>query len=227
MLNRKWTNFENNILKIFERKSNEQLWKNYSSKPMLKLQVRDRKKNKEKRNLFHFVEKLNREPTPEKSETKTSEDLEVSTKEDNETSTEPTDAEQIEKGTNPDDEQQPTETAEEAPKPPSPPATEEPPKAPSPPPKAPSPPPPAAASPTDVPQDDLRGLGPEDQTTEAIPVGEITPDHPEVKKAVEQAVEEARNAAVTIPPDVYAELMHKAIQETEQEHRDKNPQGPL
>ncbi len=58
-------------------------------------------------------------------------------------------------------------------------------------------------------------------------MGEITPDHPEVKKAVEQAVEDARNAAVNIPPDVYAELMHKAIQNIEQEQREKDPHGPL
>lgn len=48
-----------------------------------------------------------------------------------------------------------------------------------------------------------------------------------MKKAVEQAIEEARNATVHIPSDVYAELMHKAIQTVEQEQREKNPNGQM
>ena len=78
-----------------------------------------------------------------------------------------------------------------------------------------------------MPEEDLRGLGPEDEQTQVEPIGEVTADHPEVKKAVEQATEDARKAAVNIPADVYAELIHKAIQTIEQEQRDKNPNGPL
>ncbi|CAF5054160.1 unnamed protein product, partial [Rotaria magnacalcarata] len=81
--------------------------------------------------------------------------------------------------------------------------------------------------PTEVPKEDLHGLGPEDVPTQVEPVGKVTADHPEVRKAVEQAIEEAGNAAVNIPADVYAELMHKAIQNIEQEQREKNPNGPL
>jgi hypothetical protein len=80
---------------------------------------------------------------------------------------------------------------------------------------------------TEVPSEDLRGLGPEDEKTQVEPVAEITADHPEVIKAVEQAVEEARTAAVNIPADVYAELIQKAIQKVEQEQRERDPQGPL
>lgn len=67
----------------------------------------------------------------------------------------------------------------------------------------------------------------EEEETSVEQTGPITADHPEVVKAVEKAVEEARNAAVTIPPDVYAELMHKAIQSVEFEQREKNPDGAL
>jgi hypothetical protein len=119
------------------------------------------------------------------------------------TTTDPNDLEQTEKVPTPDvEEQQQTQRS-------------------SPPPASPPPPP------TEVPQEDLRGLGPEDEQTQVEPVGPVTADHPEVKKAVDQAAEEARNAAVTIPADVYAELMHKAIQSIEQQQRDKDPNGPL
>jgi hypothetical protein len=120
------------------------------------------------------------------------------------TTTDPNDLEQTEKVPNPDEEGEQQQQAR-----------------PSPPPASPPPPP------TEVPPEDLRGLGPEDEQTQVEPVGPVTPDHPEVIKAVDQAAEEARNAAVNIPADVYAELMHKAIQAIEQEQREKNPNGPL
>ena len=82
-------------------------------------------------------------------------------------------------------------------------------------------------APNEVPEEDLRGLGPEDEETQVEPVGPITAEHPEVIRAVERAVEEARNAAVSIPADVHAELMQQAIQTIEEEQRKKNPNGPL
>ncbi|CAF1405575.1 unnamed protein product [Rotaria sordida] len=194
------------------------------------------------------------EATTSKTEDKIDEEPEPLTREDNETTTDPNDFEQTEKATNPDeDEQQPQTSAERS----SPPPTERsspPPAERSPPPTERSSPPPAerssrpssalsqppaerssrpssARSPppasTEVPREDLRGLGPEDEKTQVEPIGQITADHPEVKKAVEQAIEEARNAAVNIPADVYTELMCKAIQNIEQEQREKNPNGPL
>jgi hypothetical protein len=161
---------------------------------------------------FSLIEKLAREASPTKSDVKTNEEPEPSNKEDNETSTDPNDLEQTEKITNPDEEeQQQSQTPVESS-------------------SSPQPPPPAVTSPLpppiEVPQEDLRGLGPEDEKTQVEPI-EVTPDHPEVKQAVEQAVEEARNAAVNIPADVYAELIHKSIQTIEQEQREKNPNGPL
>lgn len=135
-------------------------------------------------------------------------EAEASNLEDDETTMEPNDLEESEKA-RPTDEEENRKT---------PPADGE----------APVLPPPAAASPTiQAPDEDLRGLGPEDAQTQVEPIGPITAEHPEVKKAVEKAVEEARNAALTIPADVYAELMHKAIENVEKEQRDKNPQGPL
>ncbi len=129
---------------------------------------------------------------------------------------EPNDLEQSEKVPNLDeeDQQQPQQSSSSPP----------PAGASSPPPAGTSSPPPA---PTEVPPEDLRGLGPEDETVQVEPLEQITADHSQVKKAVEQAIEEARTATVNIPADVYAELMYKAIQTTEQEQREKNPHGPL
>jgi hypothetical protein len=158
-----------------------------------------------------LIEKLARGPSPSKSEAKTNEEPEASNREDNETSTDPNDFEQTEEVQKPDDEeQQESQPPLESSSPPPPPAI------PSPPPLT-----------TETPREDLRDLGPVDEKTQVEPVEEITPDHPEVKKAVEQAVEDARNAAVNIPADVYAELMHKAIQTVEQEQQERDPQGPL
>jgi hypothetical protein len=75
--------------------------------------------------------------------------------------------------------------------------------------------------------DELRGLGPEDEQTQFELVGPITADHPDVQQAVKLAVEEAQNAAVTIPADVYVDMMKKAIQTIEQEQREKNPDGQM
>lgn len=159
-----------------------------------------------------WIEKSNREAASAKSEDKTDEDGDPSNKEDIETTTDPNDLLPTEKG--PDaDEENPRKSA-------TPPPTD----GASPPPPAATPPPPA---PTEVPAEDLRGLGPEDAKIQVEPIAEITADHPEVQKAVEQAVEEARTAAVNIPADVYAELIQNAIQAVEQEQREKDPQGPL
>ena len=191
--------------------------------------------------FFRLIEKLAREASQAKLSVKKDDDNETSTREDNETVTDP---DQLEKVTNPDEEQeegeqqqqQQSQTPVEAssPQPPIPESSSSPAPAessPPPPPADASSPPPAVPSPlppqTDVPQEDLRGLGPEDEQTQVEPLGEITVDHPEVIKAVEQAIEEARNATVNVPPDVYAELIHKAIQSVEQEQREKDPNGPL
>ncbi len=178
-----------------------------------------------------LIEKLARERSA-KSEAKTNEEPEPSTKEDDATATDPNDLEQTEKVPNPDEEEeqpQQSQTPNESSSPPQ--QSQTPNESSSPPPPADSSPPPAVPSPplppTEVHQEDLRGLSPEDEKTQVAPIREITADHPEVKKAVEQAVEEARNAAVNIPPDVYAELIHKAIQTIEQEQREKDPNGPL
>ncbi|CAF0983872.1 unnamed protein product, partial [Didymodactylos carnosus] len=80
---------------------------------------------------------------------------------------------------------------------------------------------------TDINRDDLGGIGPEDEQTQYERDGKVTADHPEVKKAVELAIEEARKAAINIPADVYADLIQKAIQAVEAKHREKNPTGPL
>ncbi len=164
--------------------------------------------------FFALIEKLARQLSPKKPEVKSNEELELSNKEDNQTTTDPNDPEQTEKVPSPDEEQEEEQQQSQTPTASSPPLL---------PAAVPSPSPP----PTEVPQEDLRGLGPEDEKIQVELIGEITPDHPEVKKAVEQAVEEARNAAVTVPADVYAELMHKAIQTVEQEQREKDPNGPL
>lgn len=160
-----------------------------------------------------MLEKLNREAASAKGDDKLDDDGELMNKEDIETTTDPNDLLPTEKSPDADEEN------------PSKPPTPAPPTdGASPVPPAASPPPQAA---TDVPAEDLRGLGPEDEKTQAEPIGEITADHPEVQKAVEQAVDEARTAAVNIPADVYAELMQKAIQAVEQAQRDKDAQGPL
>ncbi|CAF2637524.1 unnamed protein product, partial [Rotaria sp. Silwood2] len=196
------------------------------------------------------AEKLTEEATS-KTDTKIDEEPEPSNREDNETTTDPNDFEQTEKAPNADEEEEQPPTSTERSSPPpaerlSPPPAERSSPSPaersstspterlSPPPTERSSPPPTERSsppppppPAEVPQEDLRGLGPEDEKTQVEPIGQITADHPEVKKAVEQAIEEARNAAVNIPADVYAELMHKAIQNIEQEQREKNPNGPL
>lgn len=152
-----------------------------------------------------FTEKKALAEKAKEEEEKRRREAEISNQEDDETTMEPNDLDETEKvPIAEEDEQQPGS------------------KAPSPPPAEASPPP--AAS---VPAEELQGLGPEDEQTQVEPVGPVTAEHPDVKKAVEQAVEDARNAAVTIPADVYAELMHKAIQSVEQEQREKNPNGPL
>lgn len=161
-----------------------------------------------KGNFSNRIEKLVQEQKAKEDEEERRKEAEASNLEDDETTMEPNDLEEGEK-TRPTGEEESRK---------SPPVDGE----------APIPPPPAAASPTTQPPDeDLRGLGPEDAQTQVEPIGPITGEHPEVKKAVEKAVEEARNAALTIPADVYAELMHKAIENVEKEQRDKNPQGPL
>lgn len=75
--------------------------------------------------------------------------------------------------------------------------------------------------------DDLSGAAPQEEQILIEPPAPITAQHPDVIREVENAVEEARNAAVNIPADVYAELIFKAIQSVEQEQREKNPNGPL
>ncbi|CAF4826662.1 unnamed protein product, partial [Rotaria sp. Silwood1] len=177
------------------------------------------------------AEKLTEEATTSKTDAKIDEEPEPTTREDNETTTDPNDFEQTEKVPNPDEEEQQRPTSAQ-PQSPSPAERTSPPPAAersSPQTTERSSPQPTMTSPrpTEVPQEDLRGLGPEDEKIQVEPIGEITADHPEVKKAVEQAIEEARNATVNIPSDVYAELMHKAIQNIEQEQREKNPNGQL
>ncbi|UJR31514.1 hypothetical protein I4U23_019003 [Adineta vaga] len=171
------------------------------------------------------AERAARQPSPlEDAEEEINEDAEPSNIEDGETITDPNDLDQTEKGANPDAEEEEEQQQQKS-------------KQPSPVPGAVSPTPAVASSspapggsttaspaPGEVPPEDLRGLGPED---EQIQVEPITADHPEVKKAVEQAVEEARNASINVPADVVAELMFQAIQKVEQEQREKNPNGPL
>ncbi|CAF5044608.1 unnamed protein product, partial [Rotaria magnacalcarata] len=195
--------------------------------------------------------RLNRESSSSKAEGRVDEEQDALDRDDNEATIDPNSLETAEKIQTPDDEelqeQPPAATERSSPPPaessssPPPPPTE---SAPSPPPTeltaSPRPAestsspagrsPPTGRSPvppTEVPKEDLHGLGPEDVPTQVEPVGKVTADHPEVRKAVEQAIEEAGNAAVNIPADVYAELMHKAIQNIEQEQREKNPNGPL
>ncbi|CAF2033300.1 unnamed protein product [Rotaria magnacalcarata] len=197
------------------------------------------------------AERLNRESSSSKAEGRVDEEQDALDRDDNEATIDPNSLETAEKIQTPDDEelqeQPPAATERSSPPPaessssPPPPPTE---SAPSPPPTeltaSPRPAestsspagrsPPTGRSPvppTEVPKEDLHGLGPEDVPTQVEPVGKVTADHPEVRKAVEQAIEEAGNAAVNIPADVYAELMHKAIQNIEQEQREKNPNGPL
>lgn len=204
MLNRKWMNFVKHISKIFEMKFNDRPLNDCSKKQWQ--QVRScSHRNYLFITEFFFLEKSRREANSAKTEDKTDEDGDPSNKEDIETTTDPNDLLPTEKG--PDaDEENPRKSA-------TPPLADDA-----------SPPPPAT---TEVPVDDLHGLGPEDANIQAEPIGEITADHPEVQKSVEQAVEEARTAAVNIPADVYAELIQNAIQAVEQEQREKDPQGPL
>ncbi|CAF3709748.1 unnamed protein product [Adineta steineri] len=173
------------------------------------------------------AERLAREPTPPEEpepepepepEADVNEDGEPANIEDGETITDPNDLEQTEKPANPDGEeeqQQQQEQEQEQEQPSDAPAGSSP---------APVTPTPSLPAQDEAPQEELRGLGPEDEQTQ---VEAITADHPEVKKAVEQAIEEARNASINVPADVFAELMSQAIQKTEQEQREKNPNGPL
>ena len=156
--------------------------------------------------LSSLAEKLEQEARAQE-EARVKEEARLQSLEENEAIA---DAEEAEKVANPD--------GDEEPKPPSPPVESV-----SSPATSLSPVP----APNDVPEEDLRGLGPEDEETQVEPVGPITADHPDVIRAVEQAVEEARNAAVSIPADVHAELMQQAIQMIEEEQRKKNPSGPL
>ena len=109
--------------------------------------------------FYYFIEKAARRATPIKSEGNANEEAEPSNREDMQTTTDPNDVEQTEKVPTPDEEeQQQTQRS-------------------SPPPASPPPPP------TEVPQEDLRGVGPEDEQTQVESIGPVTADHPEVKKS--------------------------------------------
>ncbi|KAI8508323.1 adenylate kinase [Branchiostoma belcheri] len=55
----------------------------------------------------------------------------------------------------------------------------------------------------------------------------VDANHPEVLKMVEDAVKEAEKQTITIPPDVYVEVMEEKIKEVENNLRTKNPEGPF
>lgn len=60
-----------------------------------------------------------------------------------------------------------------------------------------------------------------------IPLIEVTADHPDVMRAVEEALNAAKLDELQLPLDGWMETLEEAIEELEKEMRMKNPNGPL
>ena len=64
-------------------------------------------------------------------------------------------------------------------------------------------------------------------TVMTAPTTEVDTNHPEVQQMVAAAVAVAQQQVVTLPPDVYLEVIQVAIKDTEKEMRLRNPNGPM
>lgn len=60
-----------------------------------------------------------------------------------------------------------------------------------------------------------------------IPLIEVTADHPDVMRAVEEALNVAKLDELQLPLNGWMETLEEAIEELEKEMRKKNPNGPL
>lgn len=59
------------------------------------------------------------------------------------------------------------------------------------------------------------------------PIPEVDETHPEVITMVEAAMKLAEEHQVTLPPEVYIEVLETAIKDAEKELREKGPEGPM
>ncbi|NXJ66316.1 KAD9 kinase, partial [Rostratula benghalensis] len=57
-------------------------------------------------------------------------------------------------------------------------------------------------------------------------MSEITADHPEVQAMVEEAIKSASVSEVTLPPEMYAEVLERAIAELMKKNKDRFPGAP-